>query len=75
MKKRNKCEHGNDAINVQGCPECVTTAIQALNLMRLLRTTPDEMLVILQNTFKSDGAWKDAKELAQKSLPLRGGRK
>ena len=42
MSKRNKCQHNNNAIKVQGCAECCVAALQEMRLLGILGLTAME---------------------------------
>lgn len=68
-KQGKKCEHGNSAVWMNGCAECVHLAMGGLHLMRALRCTPTELLLVLHGQFKGQAEWDAALAEVRASQP------
>lgn len=69
MAKRKKCEHGNNAIYVEGCAYCAMDAMGALRLMRMIGVSEVAVLAqLLRIAFGSQEAFDKALAEAKKAV-------
>lgn len=60
MAKRSKCNHGNNAIHIEGCANCAVDALGGFNLLRKLGVSPRELMEILWTHYDSPEQWAEA---------------
>ena len=59
-KPKNQCAHGNKAITLSGCFECVHTALSLLQVCKRLGCNGGELVGVLAKHYKNWGDLKDA---------------
>lgn len=64
---KEKCEHGLSPVYMQGCPHCVMTAMDALNLLRFIGITVEDLQMLLTHQWGTAVAIREAMPAAKEN--------
>lgn len=67
-KEKERCQHGQTPVYMQGCFQCVSNAMGALNILQANQITHRELFVLLCHAFPTKEAFVDAVTKAKKEV-------
>ena len=59
-KNKERCQHGNSPVYMQGCPHCVQDAMRSLGFLRDNKMTLKELWYLMHHVFKTQEQFEDA---------------